>query len=48
MPQQAAWAERQITYLRAMVLEVQAALPPACTVPLLTDRGITGPAVIDL
>lgn len=48
VPQQSAWAERQITYLHAMVEEVQSALPSGCVVTLLTDRGITGPAVIDL
>lgn len=48
VPQQATWAERQITYLQAMVEEVRTALPAGCVVTLLTDRGITGPAVIDL
>ncbi len=48
VPQQSAWPARQITYLQAMMEEVQAALPPGCVVTLVTDRGITGPAVIDL
>ncbi len=48
LPQQAAWSAPQITHLRAMVDEVVAALPSGCTVTLLADRGITGPAVIDL
>lgn len=48
LPQQEAWPERQASLLRAMVAEVVAALPPGCTVTLLADRGITGPAVIDL
>ena len=48
VPQQTTWAERQITYLAAMVDEVRAALPADCVVTLLTDQGITGPAVIDL
>lgn len=47
VPQPSAWAERQITYLQAMMEERQAALPPGCVVTLGTDRGISGPAVID-
>jgi hypothetical protein len=48
LPQQQAWPAPQITYLRAMLTEIKAALPPSCTVTLLADRGITGPEVIDL
>lgn len=48
LPQQEAWPEPQIAYLRAMVAEVVSALPGDCEVTLLADRGITGPAVIDL
>jgi DDE family transposase len=48
LPQQAAWPERQIAYLRAMCTEVAAALPPGCTVTLLGDRGVTGPDLIAL
>jgi hypothetical protein len=48
VPQQDPWPDRQITYRRAMVAEIGAALPPACTVTLVADRGVTGPDVIDL
>lgn len=48
LPQQAAWPDRQIVYLRAMATEVAEALPPGCVPTLVADRGITGPEVIDL
>jgi hypothetical protein len=48
VPQQTPWPDRQISYLRAMVAEVAAALPPGCIVTLIGDRGVTGPALIDL
>lgn len=48
LPQQEAWPQPQIAYLRAMVADVVATLPSGCTVTLLADRGITGPAIIDL
>lgn len=48
LPQQEPWPARQIVFLSAMCAEVAAALPPDCTVTLLTDRGVTGPALIRL
>lgn len=48
LPQQEPWTASQITLLRAMVMEVVAALPADCAVTLLANRGITSPAVIDL
>jgi hypothetical protein len=48
VPQQDPWPERQIAYLRAMFADIAAALPPACAVTLIADRGVTGPEVIDL
>lgn len=48
VPQQTAWDAEQIVYLTALCEAVAAALPPRCTVTLLADRGITGPAVIAL
>lgn len=48
LPQQEPWPDRQIAYLRALLAEINAALPPGATVTLLGDRGVTGPALIDL
>lgn len=42
------WPERQNTYLRAMMTEVDQALPPDCVVTLLADRAITSAEVVDL
>jgi len=47
-PGQAAWAAPMIVQVRAMVDEIRAALPPGCRVTLVVDRGLTGPALIDL
>ena len=47
VPQQEAWPQRQIAYLRELFAEVAAALPAGCTVTVVGDRGLTGPAVID-
>lgn len=43
-----AWPVSQHRALAGMVAEVAAALPPACTVTLLTDRGLTDAAIIDI
>jgi hypothetical protein len=48
VPQQEPWPQRQVAYLRAMVADIAAALPPDCPVTLVADRGVTGPEVIDL
>ncbi|MDQ3045218.1 MAG: hypothetical protein M3R06_08730, partial [Chloroflexota bacterium] len=45
--QQEGWPQRQIVYLRELFAEVAAALPMGCTVTLIGDRGLTGPAVLD-
>jgi hypothetical protein len=48
VPQQdATWPERQHTYVRAMLQELTADLPPGCTPTLLADRGVTGPEIVD-
>lgn len=47
LPQQSAWPQPQITYLRAMIAEVTAALPPSCTVTLIGDRALPSAELID-
>jgi hypothetical protein len=48
MPQQEEWPTPLLVSLRAMLTEIAAALPPGCTVTLLTDRGLTSPEILDL
>lgn len=48
VPQQTTWDASQIEVLTQLCTAVAAALPPDCHVTLLTDRGITSPAVIAL
>jgi hypothetical protein len=47
-PQQTAWSEAQIDLLTQLCATVDRARPPGCRITLLTDRGITSPAVIAL
>ena len=46
VPQQTTWDDSLDGLLAPMLEAVAADLPPGCTVTLLTDRGITGPAII--
>lgn len=48
VPQQTIWDTPQPTILTELCRTVAAALPSDCSVTLLTDRGITSPAVIAL
>jgi len=48
VPQQEPWPTPLAPYLEAMTAAVAAALPPDCSVTLVADRGVTGPALIDL
>jgi hypothetical protein len=48
VPQQTPWPDSQLAILTQLCTTVARALPPACRVTLLADRGITGPAVIAL
>jgi DDE family transposase len=48
VPQQTSWDSSQVEILTQLCTAVATALPPACSVTLLTDRGITSPAVIAL
>jgi hypothetical protein len=48
VPQQTSWDISQGALLTQLCTVVAAALPPDCQVTLLTDRGITSPAVIAL
>lgn len=41
------WPKRQATYVRILLHEVAAALPPGCTATLLVDRGVTSAGIID-
>lgn len=47
VPQQEAWPERQIVYLRQLFGEVAAALPANCTVTVVGDRALPSAEVID-
>jgi hypothetical protein len=46
VPQQTPWGTTLAAALGAMVHEVAADLPPDCSVTLVADRGVTGPATI--
>jgi hypothetical protein len=41
------WPQPQITYLRAMIAEVAAALPPDCPVTLIGDRAVPSAELVD-
>lgn len=48
MPQHDPWPEPLLPQLLALGREVQAALPPGCTVTLVADRGLTGAGLLDV
>ncbi len=45
--QKSPWPQPQITYLRAMIAEVAAALPPDCPVTLIGDRALPSAELVD-
>ena len=47
LPQQERWPRPQIAYLREMLAEVAAALPPGCAVTVVGDRALPSAAVVD-
>lgn len=47
VPQQSSWPAPQIALFRALIAEVAAALPPACAVTLLGDRGLPSVELVD-
>jgi hypothetical protein len=46
VPQQTPWDDTLAQYLAALVAEIAADLPAGCTVTVLADRGVTGPATL--
>lgn len=47
VPQQTRWPQPQIAYLRELLAEAAAALPPGCTVTVIGDRGLPSAEVIE-
>jgi hypothetical protein len=47
VPQQRSWPQTLEMLLPALLAPIAAALPTGCTVTLLGDRGVAGPALID-